>query len=393
VAPAQRRRVIDAAAAGFAAAVALVPLTCGGAVLPLAAPGWWWVDLVGGALAVVLVALRRRAPLAVALAVWALGVVAVSPAGAFCVVLFGLAVRRPWRASVALATLLLVSVPLTGLLRGLTPTTDLSATSTGWTVLVVGILLTSGFAVRARHQLVASLVDRAERAEREVVLRAEAARHAERTRIAREMHDVLAHRLTLVTMHAGALEHRPNLPPAEVAEAVGVIRSGATDALADLRVILGVLRDPAVGRDGSGTADEPPRPVLADLGQLVAQVRATGTTVRLDDRCSGHATLPDACRPTVYRVVQEALTNAARHAPGQPIDVSLGGAPGEDLRVEVRNPLPGGRPAGRPGAGTGLLGVAERVELAGGRLVAGGPEGGRFRVAVALPWPAGGPEG
>ncbi|GLZ45174.1 hypothetical protein Acsp06_13590 [Actinomycetospora sp. NBRC 106375] len=166
-----------------------------------------------------------------------------------------------------------------------------------------------------------------------------------------------------------------------------MVRAGARDALVDLRAILGVLRDPDADPDDHdtdevGTAQRAPQPTLADLDRLVAGVRAAGTPVAVRDELDG--TPPDECGRTLYRIAQEALTNAARHAPGQPVDIVLRGAPGADAELDVSNPLP---PAPVRPPGNGLLGIAERVDLAGGRVRHRGPDGGRFRVDVRVPWP------
>ena len=130
--------------------------------------------------------------------------------------------------------------------------------------------------VRARRQLVVSLRDRAERAEAEQQLRVEQARQAERARIAREMHDVLAHRISLLSLHAGALEFRPDAPPEEVARAAGVIRASAHEALEDLREVIGVLRDVTRRRGARAPAAHARRPAGAD--RRVARGRACGST-------------------------------------------------------------------------------------------------------------------
>ncbi len=134
-----------------------------------------------------------------------------------------------------------------------------------WVVVVIGVVFTVassrwGMFVRARRQLVLSLRDRAERAEAEQQLRVAQARQLERARIAREMHDVLAHRISLLSLHAGALEFRPTRRADEVARAAGVIRASAHQALQDLREVIGVLRD-------EGGGDEPPEPPAADPGR------------------------------------------------------------------------------------------------------------------------------
>ena len=161
-----------------------------------------------------------------------------------------------------------------------------------------------GLFVRARRELVRSLRAQADRAGDE-------ARAAERQRIAREMHDVLAHRLSLLSVHAGALEFRPDAPAEEVAEAAGVIRESARAALEELREVIGVLREEERG-DGP---PEPPQPALADLPALVEESRAAG--MRLTAQIElGDVAPPPALGRTAYRIVQEGLTNARKHAPG-----------------------------------------------------------------------------
>jgi signal transduction histidine kinase len=243
--------------------------------------------------------------------------------------------------------------------------------------------------VRASRQLVLSLRDRALRAEGEQLLRVEQARHLERTRIAREMHDVLAHRLSLLSMHAGALEFRPDAPPAEVAQAAGVVRASARQALEDLREVIGVLRE---GPEGS--ASTRPLPTLEDLPALVEESRRAGVRVRAEYRVPELGSAPPATGRNAYRVVQEGLTNVRKHAPGTVADVRVEGGPGAGLTVEVRNPPPAGgeHAVPLPSAGTGLVGLLERVGLGGGRLEHGWTADGEFRLRATLPWPAdGGP--
>jgi signal transduction histidine kinase len=238
--------------------------------------------------------------------------------------------------------------------------------------------------VRARRQLVVSLRDRARRAEAEQHLRVDQARQTERTRIAREMHDVLAHRISLVSVHAGALEFRADIPAEDVARSAAVIRENAHQALQDLREILGVLRAPDGTQDGQDSPERP-TPTLADVPRLVQESQQAGMRVDLTMLVEP-AEVPAATGRTAYRVVQEGLTNAHKHASGARVGVTLSGGPGEGLDVAVHNVRPvGDVPSPIPGAGRGLAGLAERVEVAGGRLEHG-PDGAGWRLRVWLPW-------
>ena len=352
--------------------------------LPTEAPAWWWVDLAGGVAAAGVVLARRRAPVGSALVVYALTVLCPTAWLAGAVATFSIAVRRPWPTAAALGVLSLGLGPLQGLFRLQTPGT-MSWGSVAWAVGATVVVVATGAAVRARHELMDSLVERAERAEREAALRADAARTAERTRIAREMHDVLAHRLSMVSLHAGALAHRRTASPEEIRDALEVVRAGARDALVDLRALLGVLRDPDADPSAPGevdTAAVAPQPTLTDLGHLVDGVRAAGTPVTLRNELDA-AAVPDECGRTLYRITQETLTNAARHAPGRPVEVRLHATGDGEVELDVSNPLPSAGGAGAPG--NGLLGITERVELAGGRVLSRGPDHDRFRVAVRIP--------
>lgn len=256
-----------------------------------------------------------------------------------------------------------------------------------WLFLVVvahGALVGWGAWAAARIALIASLEDRAQRAEAEQGRRVAEARAGERTRIAREMHDVLAHRLSLLATYAGALEYRPDHPPERLSHAAGVIRAGVHQALDELRDVIAVLREDSTG-------DNPLRPVptLADLPGLVEESRAIGTPVELRDDLPEPTALPGSIGRTTYRIVQEALTNARKHAPGRPVHIALAGTPGERLVIDVRNPLAEDHtaPPTVPGAGVGLVGLTERVRLGGGQLdhLATSDE---FRLHAWLPWPA-----
>lgn len=272
----------------------------------------------------------------------------------------------------------------------------LSGLDTGWWILLVVLahaaLLGWGALARARRDLLVHLWERARRAEREQASRVQEARVAERTRIAREMHDVLAHRLSLLVTTAGAVEYRPDADPGRLVAAAAAVRTEAHRALDDLRGIVQVLRydDLTAGSDASPAATAPvqgPQPVLADLAGMVRELRDAGLDVRLDERVDQPERVPALLARTVYRIVQEGLTNARRHAPGLPVTVSVTGGVDDGLEIDVVNPLPSEIRAATVGSSTGLIGLAERVDVVGGRLRHGATTDG-FTLHAWLPWPA-----
>ncbi|MEU5658595.1 histidine kinase [Streptomyces sp. NPDC047737] len=324
---------------------------------------------------------RRRWPVAVASALTVLSAVEPVAAGAMLIALFSLAVHRPFRPVALVGAVALVVAPVQPMLRPDPATSFVASTVIG--VLLVLLVLSWGMVVRSRRRLVVSLRERARRAETEAALRAEQAQRLAREAIAREMHDVLAHRLTLLSVHAGALEFRPDAPPAEIGRAAGVIRDSAHDALQDLREIIGVLRAPGEGDEGNR-----PQPTLVTLDALIEESRSAGMEVTLDNTVTDPAQAPAATGRTVYRIAQEALTNARKHAPGAPVRVTVAGGPGDGLAVEVGNPAPAEPFAPVPGSGQGLIGLTERANLAGGSLDHGPRPDGGFTVRARLPWPA-----
>jgi signal transduction histidine kinase len=380
--PAPRRRprdwVVDSLLFLFAVIFAL--LAVGGWLESPTPPGPGWlftVDVAAGAVGCAAVWLRRRWPVGLALFLIALATFSETVAGAMVVGLFTVAIHRPPRTTAAVFALSVLAALVYAVLRPEPGTPSLILFLVG--VIIQGAVVGWGLFIHFRRQLVESLRDRAVRAETEAQLRAEQAQQRARDEIAREMHDVLGHRLSLLSVHAGALEFRPDAPAEEVARAATVIRENAHQALQDLREVIGVLRAP-VG--------ELPQPTLADVAQLVAESGRAGMRVALRDETRG--AVPDLAGRTAYRVVQEALTNARKHASGAEVLVHLAGSPGNGLTVEVRNqPVPAPAPgsANDPGAGQGLVGLAERVALANGRLEHGPTGGGGWRLAAWLPWP------
>jgi signal transduction histidine kinase len=226
---------------------------------------------------------------------------------------------------------------------------------------------------------VATLRERADRAEAESVARDERARAGERTRIAREMHDVLAHKVSLISVHAGALEVNATAEPHRIEQGATLIRATAQEALEELRAILGVLRDEP--GSGTGTCAEDPGP-FPDLGRLVASWNEAGADVTLHDETAGVAAVPAR---TIYRLVQEGLTNAHRHAPGSAVTVTVTGTAAEGVRATVANGPAPEPVAAQAGSGVGLVGLAERFRLVGGTLTSGDDGVGGWRLEGWLP--------
>ncbi|RZQ59453.1 sensor histidine kinase [Amycolatopsis suaedae] len=214
--------------------------------------------------------------------------------------------------------------------------------------------------------------DRARQAERAQEAKVNEARARERARIARDMHDVVAHRVSLMVLHAGALEVNSD---GEVAAAAGLIRTTGQEALAQLREVLGILKP------GRATAGPPPR--LADLEELVARSRTAGIPVSL--RQEGEpVTLAPVVDHTGYRVVQEGLTNVHKHAGAVTTRVTVRYS-GDEVEVVVDNVAAVRTGAAMPGSGMGLVGLRERVELLGGHFTAGPRLDGGFTVRARLP--------
>ena len=243
---------------------------------------------------------------------------------------------------------------------------------------VLAVLL--GLWLGSRRRLVQALAADVEHLRIESQLREEAARITERSRIAAEMHDVLAHRLSLIALHTGVLATKNDTLPAPVVERLGLLRTTSVEALTDLRDVLGVLRDP----DATPTSATL-TPMMREVGELADEARAAGQHIELTtDGLPEQA--PTTHRLAVYRIVQEALTNARKHADGAPVTVRIDYGPPATL-VEVTNS------AGTPrtdtvGSGYGLVGLRERVIALGGHLNSGPAGAGAWRLAARIPHPA-----
>ncbi|WP_277207648.1 sensor histidine kinase [Isoptericola croceus] len=235
-----------------------------------------------------------------------------------------------------------------------------------------------GAYVGTRRELETQLRGRVEQAEREREALAAQAILEERGRMARELHDVAAHHLSGIVVQAAAAERLVDTDPARARESMRWIRTQGRETLDDLRLVVGILRS----GDGHDSPADAPQPTLDDLPGLLDLAWSVGTVVRHDVR--GEAwDLPSNTQRTVYRVVQEALANARRHAAGKPVDLQLDYRR-DELAVTVRNPAAGraARPAAR---GHGIIGMSERAAVVGGTLTAGPVSGNAWRVRLTVP--------
>lgn len=347
------------------------------------APLLFWVDIGLGIMSLALMHLRRRWPYGIAALLSVVLAFSASAAGPSCLVTVSLATQRRWTQIIPIGLLGLAASTVFAAIAPAAGTGNEPAWVTFTTNLVFTVaLMAIGMYIGSRRELLWTLRERATRAEQEQELRVAQARTNERARIAREMHDVLAHRISLVTMHAGALSYRTDLGRDEIARSAEIIQSNAHEALTELRGVLGVLRGKELG-----VATDRPQPTLGDVPELVGEARRSGMHVEYVDELSGDARLSDAAGRTVYRIVQEGLTNARKHAPDARVTVSLErGDTG--ISIEISNPLRVGRNGTTPGAGLGLVGLAERAELSGGQLRHKVNGRGEFELRAWLPCPA-----
>ncbi|MFJ7292900.1 sensor histidine kinase [Streptomyces collinus] len=297
-------------------------------------------------------------------------------------VLLLLALRVRTRVSVeALALTVLLTYVVQGLLgaAGYSPTGVLAVT-----LFAVVVLL--GTALRGRREARAELVEQttltAEERTRRTLLE-------ERSRIARELHDVVAHHMSVISIQAQVAPHLVENPPDELRENLAGIRQNALEALIELRRVLGVLRSEHTGPGepfadaGYETTPHAPQPTLDRLDALVENTRAAGREVVTDIQ-GERRPLPPGVELSAYRIVQEALSNALRHAPGARITVRLTYEP-DGLEVEIVNGRPTGPPPPSTGAGHGLLGMRERVAMLGGTMTAHLWHWDGFKVTAFLP--------
>jgi signal transduction histidine kinase len=339
-----------------------------------------------GLAAVGALAIRRRAP-TVALAVSGGLVFAVfavdHEAGAVAVVapavaLYSLTLSRGrvhlFTAVAAIATAVVVVDVLLG-----TGNAHRLTLQTAAHVALVAIPVLAAEAMRSRRAYVQLLLERLEQAERTREEEAQRRAEQERLRIARDLHDVVAHTLTTINVQAGVAAHLLDRDPYDARGALATIETASHDALEELRAILGVLREP-----GNGGAPLEPAPDLAMVGGLIDKARANGLEINFEVEGEQPPHVPEPVQVAVFRILQEALTNAGRHAPGAPSRVNLAYHP-DRLRLSIENHTTGARNGNGSGEGVGILGMRERARALGGTLQAQ-RSGERFQVVADLPY-------
>jgi signal transduction histidine kinase len=255
----------------------------------------------------------------------------------------------------------------------------------GWVFFRIGASVMSaalGESVRSRRFIAAEAQERAERAERTREEEARARVDAERIRIAREVHDTVAHAIAIINVQSGVTAHVLDKRPERAREALVSIEQTSSRALREMRAILGVMRDPEDGRV--------PHPDLGQLDELMTQARDAGLDIKLETT-SPATPLPSAVGSAAYRILQESITNVIRHVGPTRVTVSLDyGVDALDIRVvdEGRRAAPASPngAGGSPESGRGILGMRERCQLLGGELVAGSLPGGGFEVRARLPF-------
>lgn len=336
-----------------------------------------------GLLAIAGLQLRRRAPLLVVLLVSICLVVSPAGVGAGFVVQASLAARRSRPALILVSAVLLTAATVARLTRGPYNTdgwTQASVVEFSFALIGVGLATATGRlwgwlsadddAVRRDAAAAREAADRA---------RMEQVRLSERERIAREMHDVVAHRISLIAMHSAALAHRDDLDQRTTRDTAALIQQNAKDALGELRVMLSQLR-------GERAAPEPPQPTLQELPVLVAEAREGGQRISLTQQ-GPIVELPTRVSRSAYRIVQEGLTNARKHAPGAPVSIEVRAEDGR-LTVTVINSLSELALPAADGSGMGLVGIRERVTLLGGTMSAAA-DGRDWRLTATIPLSAG----
>lgn len=342
-----------------------------------------WLNVVLILLGTLPLGLRRRQPFAVftvvglASLVHVLGGFANQFLNTFAVMVavFSVADYAPWPLSVLAGAALALALPV-NFAADWTNQRRVSLSDIPYNYALFGAAWVLGDNLRQRRRREGELVERAERLLAEQDERAHRAVADERARIARDLHDVVAHTVSVIVLHAGAARRIAAEQPERARGALEAIEALGREAAADMRRLVGILRAPA-----EPAADTEPQPSLARLDTLVDRVRAAGLDVRL--HIEGDARkLPPGVDLSAYRIVQEALTNTLRHAHAERADVVLRYR-ADGLELEVSDNGRGSVPAAA--GGQGLIGMRERAAIFGGRVEAGPGPGAGFRVRVLLP--------
>lgn len=340
-----------------------------------------WLESAAIAGVVAILMLRRRFPFGAPAALWLLsaglsfldGRLITSQAGVYLAGLGAAVLLGSLRSDVMARGGLAVVVTAGAVVVLNDPGRSLGGAVSVLVIFVFGWLV--GYALRERTARTEAAEERAVRAEREREAAARLAVAEERTRIARELHDVVAHAVSVMVLQVGAVRHRMSDADAEDRTLLENVEGAGRAALVEMRRLLGAMR---------GDGDEPervPAPGLSDLDGLIARVRASGLAVEL--QVEGEpVVLPAGLDLSVYRIVQEALTNTLRHAAARRAEVALTFGP-HDLRVEVRDD--GRGPVDGNGLGHGLVGIRERVKIYGGEMSVAAAPGGGFVLEARLP--------
>jgi signal transduction histidine kinase len=316
---------------------------------------------------------RRRYPVAVVVVVTAV-VLAGIAAGAWVlplqlgVALYTLTSLREQSAERAVGIAAIFAVAITVLSVG---GIEFGAGAARVVFLIAAALL--GDSIRSRRAYVREIEEKADRLERERESEARRAAAEEQARIARELHDIIAHALSVIIVQAGAADDAFELDPARAREPIRAIDSAARAALGDLRRVLGILQE---------SAEYEPQPGLDQLDRLIDRVRATGLDISLEIE-GPLRPLSAAVELSAFRIVQEALTNSLKHGAAEHVRVRI--HYGDTLELEIRDDGHGDGSGGAATGGNGLVGMRERIALLGGVLSAGPVRGGGYRVAAEIP--------
>jgi signal transduction histidine kinase len=341
----------------------------------------FWLDLTIGVAAFALSFYRRRWPFAIALVIAALGSVSATASGPGMLTAASLATRRQLSRILALGAVAVVSgqayVDVQPVDHDKPAYFDFAVN-----LVVTATILAWGMYIGSRRELLWTLRDRIRSAESEQELRMSGARATERTRIAREMHDVLAHRISQVSMQAGAMAYREDLTADELRAGAQLIQTQAHHALTELRGVLGVLRS-----EETGEILDRPQPTYSDIASLIEESREAGMNIDFHDHVDADADMPLSAGRTIFRIVQEGLTNANKHAHSALVTIELKGTPDNGIDVVVRNGIGFSGTSPAPGSGLGLIGLAERAALQGGRLEHR-QDGSTFTLHGWIPWVA-----